>query len=605
MRLHTLSIKNFRGVSRGDLRFRPHNVFVGPNNCGKTTVVEALALLFGRDRLVRALTEHDFYGGSPAAADRIRLTANIIGFKGNDPGHYTDWFSPERAVPKWIDRETLALMPEPKDATSILTCQLGFAARFDRPSLEAVTARYFVDDEEADVLADDHFRSIPARLLREMGFYLVPASRTWDRTLSFGSELFRRVVTSGRGLPSEAVLHERDRLRTPERPVEADPQIEPIVSELNKEMRGFFDSAPALRLRVTSTDSDGVLDAMVPHFALNGQDYAIPARRHGTGLVSMQSLMLLLQFGKRRADAGEGFWMALEEPELHIPPPLQRRLVQRLQSLSSQTFMTSHSPTVAGMSDVRALQVLRNNGGVLTAVPMGDAASRPDDPNTVRRLFELHRQHTIATLMHDAVLIPEGTIDGEWLELIAAAVDSKHSWDTTEESRFSARVGVIRTQDAAVLATYRRLFPLHPRVNCLLDGDSAGAKYLEDLVDEPIPPARVLQWPKDWAIENVVGWLAEADTSVLNSIGQIGVPVQTPAHLVERLRSADRAAGGLKQNRLVYEAIAEALAENPAVLSRARQFLNAVADEAIGVNSTLFSDQGNSTDKVAVRTFHP
>src|SRR5262245_55704124 len=57
-----LEIKNFRGIREGVVRFSPHTVLVGPNNCGKTTVIEALALLFGRDRMIRQLTEHDFYG---------------------------------------------------------------------------------------------------------------------------------------------------------------------------------------------------------------------------------------------------------------------------------------------------------------------------------------------------------------------------------------------------------------------------------------------------------------------------------------------------------------------------------------------------------------
>ncbi|MFG1315811.1 MULTISPECIES: ATP-dependent nuclease [Hyphomicrobiales] len=68
MQIADLRIENFRGIRNGHIRFGSHTVFVGPNNCGKTTVIEALALLFGRDRMVRALTEHDFFGGrSPAS----------------------------------------------------------------------------------------------------------------------------------------------------------------------------------------------------------------------------------------------------------------------------------------------------------------------------------------------------------------------------------------------------------------------------------------------------------------------------------------------------------------------------------------------------------
>lgn len=84
MQIAKLEIENFRGIREGVVRFSPHTVLVGSNNCGKTTVVEALALLFGRDRMVRQLTEHDFYGSNPQPADRIRLVATVIDFDGDD-----------------------------------------------------------------------------------------------------------------------------------------------------------------------------------------------------------------------------------------------------------------------------------------------------------------------------------------------------------------------------------------------------------------------------------------------------------------------------------------------------------------------------------------
>ena len=52
MQIADLLIKNFRGIESAYIRFGRHTVFTGPNNCGKTTVIEALPLLFGRDRMV-------------------------------------------------------------------------------------------------------------------------------------------------------------------------------------------------------------------------------------------------------------------------------------------------------------------------------------------------------------------------------------------------------------------------------------------------------------------------------------------------------------------------------------------------------------------------
>ena len=56
MLIAELDIKNFRGIRAGRVRFGTFTVIIGANNSGKTTITEALALLFGRDRLVRTLT---------------------------------------------------------------------------------------------------------------------------------------------------------------------------------------------------------------------------------------------------------------------------------------------------------------------------------------------------------------------------------------------------------------------------------------------------------------------------------------------------------------------------------------------------------------------
>lgn len=592
MQIADLRIENFRGIRAGHIRFGPHTVFIGPNNCGKTTVIEALALLFGRDRMVRTLTEHDFFGGDPQPADRIRLVATIVGFDGDEPADHTDWFRDDRGVIKWWNPATGAVSATRDDPAWRLACQIGFSARFDRPSLEVETARFFHDDDAmADVFIDEVWTAVPARLIRDVGFFLVPANRTWDRVVSFGSELFRRVVASGAGQPAESVLGERDRLRAPQQPLEADPHLEPIIAQLNTELAGFFRTQPKLHLRVTATDSDGLLEAVVPHYAQAGAALGLPARRHGSGLISLQHLLLLLQFGRQRAEAHEGFWMALEEPELHVPPPLQRRLVHRIQALSTQTFVSTHSPMVAAISDPRAVAVLRNEGGALSSVPLLAAALPAATPNGVRKLFQLNRVDTIAAIMHDVVLVPEGRIDYDWLKLLVRAVDLRQGWAAADESRFGSYVGVVPTHDAAVEATVSALFRLHPRVSSLVDGDGPGLGYAQALAVAAERPAVVLRWPDGWTLEDVVGWILEADqAAAIAALAQsVAPPPATIAALIARLKSEDRATHGLKQDQIAYEAVADVIGSTDACCLRARELLNAMTDILLGGDNARFT----------------
>jgi predicted ATP-dependent endonuclease of OLD family len=112
------------------------------HNSGKTTITEALALLFGRDRLVRRLTEHDFHGSAPEVTTRILIIATVIGFPNNNPQHNTAWFSLDRGVEKWFDPNTKTLRSIQDAQHTELAVQIGFSARFDLDELEAEILRF-------------------------------------------------------------------------------------------------------------------------------------------------------------------------------------------------------------------------------------------------------------------------------------------------------------------------------------------------------------------------------------------------------------------------------------------------------------------------------
>lgn len=260
--------------------------------------------------------------------------------------------------------------PLRRDPAWRLCCQVGFQAYFDRAALCVEAVRYFHDhNHPIDPFVEDVPVGVSAKFLLQVGFFLIRVSRTWDGVLSFGSELFRRMVRAADGQPAAAILTERDRLRHPDRPIKADPHLASRVTRINAELARFLPRGPTLKLRVTGTDSRAVLDAVVAHFSPAGAP-PIPAARQGSGLLSLQGLLLLLQLGRARADAGEGFLMALEEPELHVPPASQRQLVHRIQALSTQTITTTHAPAVAAAGDPTALLLIRNDNGILTTEPL-------------------------------------------------------------------------------------------------------------------------------------------------------------------------------------------------------------------------------------------
>ncbi len=609
MHIVRLTIRGFRGIMSADIALGRHAVLVGPNNSGKTTIIEALALLFGRDRLVRRLTEHDFHGSSPGVAARITIIATVTGFPHNDPHHNTAWFGLDRGVEKWLDPTAKTLKAAPDAHHSELAVQIGFAARFDLEELEAETVRFFVDDEDTlrDPFAEDaYLRIVHTKPVQELGFFLVPASRTWDRWISFSSELFRRVVATRGGMPAHAVRTERERLWTPpetER-LENQPGLTDIVNSANEELRKLLPTAPQLKLRLTGTDSNSVLETVIPHFT-QGTGPTLPAMRQGTGLVSLQSLLLIMQFGKARAETDKSFVLAVEEPELHIQPSQQKRLVNRLNTLCDQTIVTTHSPIVAAMFQPSDTLFIETSNGTLTAKPLMDTV--PAAPtNHEQHLLYAWRQKLVASLMHECVLIPEGVSDVAWLEALQTALELQQGWEDAEpdQSRFSTFIGIVPTIDAKVADTFAIISKVHARPSILVDGDTDGRGYFHAVKSIAQAPKCVVFWPQGWAMEHVVAWIAEADDA--NARAALGTA------LGQNFATTDELSAFLltrKSYAPTQESAAVALMGNPACRARAARLLGTLCDvlrDPANTNTTLFARiAADSTPAMHVFRFSP
>ncbi|MGE5552251.1 MAG: ATP-dependent nuclease [Bacteroidota bacterium] len=577
MRIAQLNIKGFRGIMQATINFDDHTVLIGSNNSGKSTVIEAIALLFGRDRLVRHLTEHDFFGSSPTNSDRILLVATIVDFPGNKPDQNSDWFRDGRAVPKWWNPISKTIQVEKTQDIELLCAQIAFAARFDQETLSVESIRYFYDDETMeDPFDSEVITMVPGKLINDIGIFLIPISRIWERTISFGSELFRRLVTTLGGVPSQELITERDRLRNPNNPLESSGELGRIVERINSELSQLFPHRLSLQFRITATDSDALLGAIVPHYQYHGST-SLPAGRHGTGLLSIQTMLLLMEFGRFRNQQGKGFLLAIEEPELHLPPGLQRRLLYRLHSVASQTITTSHSPGVAAFYPATKVRVLENNGGNLSARPLLEHELTTDTPNCIRKLFRDNRYDLVAALMQECVLIPEGRIDYEWLRLLCAITETKEGWQVVnreDEMAFGAVIGVVPTHDASIGQTFEVISRLRSSVAALVDGDEAGDSYIDTLLACNTKPSTIIQWPSGWAIEDVVVWVLNGNTDALSMINTaIGLKLTTTDELRTILKAKRP---GLKGDYLVYENIAGVMSELPPCLDRARQVLDAL-----------------------------
>lgn len=583
MRIRRVRVFGFRGVASADLLVSRAAALVGPNGCGKSTIVDAVSLALGRPKMVRQLTEHDFTGSSPQPVSRLRVLVTLVGFPTEDPNDHEQWFRMGRGVEKWLDAAGNEHTAPAAGAELCVT--IGFAARFDHDTLDVETLRYFHhDDTIVDPFDDDgSVDVVPQKLIAEIGYFVLPARRTWDAVASFNSDLFRRTVISSAGIPATTILAQRDQLRAPPSPVENAPELAALTAALNEQLGRLMLRAPKFQLRVTAGDSEAVLQALLPHYVAD-QGPSLPAHRHGTGLVSLQTILLLLEVGKGRRAKGESFILALEEPELHLAPGVESRLVAEALRLADQVVCTTHSPEVARLFDPTATLVVSNENGTALGRPLLSKPLTAVAQAWERKFYGLSRGRVVSALMHPFILVPEGRLDNDWLARIASLGDREQA----QVPPFACVYGLAPTEDAKVAETVERMRQLRERVVALVDGDKAGDDYAKKLLTLARPPSAIVQWPTGWTIEDVVRWIMEpGGGALLNSLQSelSHVTFASLDALRDLLRTENdqkKGTTGLKQDHVSHEAIVAVLEHEPAVRARAADVCEALVRVALG-----------------------
>lgn len=189
MKVCRLLIEHFRGVRKASLLFPDHAVLIGDNNTGKSTVLEALDLVLGPDRLSRPspIDEHDFHlgcylndgeGAEAEAEPRIVVEATVTGLSEEQRAHFN-------AHIEWWDTVKNDLYVEPDAAAldaapTVPALRVTFIGRYDvlEDDFEGKTffAPSLEDGNEAELFGK--------RDKQRCGFLYLRSIRTGTRALS-------------------------------------------------------------------------------------------------------------------------------------------------------------------------------------------------------------------------------------------------------------------------------------------------------------------------------------------------------------------------------------------------------------------------------------
>jgi putative ATP-dependent endonuclease of the OLD family len=453
VRIVRLEIANFRGVKKATLFPEKHNVYLGPNNIGKTSILEALNLLLNPEISPRpgVIDENDFFrreyrapappapapavpagaapGGeppgrgeavpaaappegaqadpvpaAPMAAPIIRIEAVLTGLSDEDVDDnfasvLVPWNPIEKVVVEGADAGD-----DPFEG----------AERAIRPCFEG-----WYDEDEDDFAIRTFFRTDPSLARdacptmgrphkRAIGFLIYRDFRALQRPITLDPVgLFARLLQSQDATPRtfDDVL---SRMKGGAVPLFDDENFARVVNEYRQELARYLPLDPTgdgkghLSFEITDRTREEV--KAIAQLYVNDA-LPLPLQRMGAGTRSLSLLAVLLLIARKR---NRGI-LALEEPETFLFPHAQRRIIDELLGLASQSFITTHSPYVLERMPLDSYQrVTRTDDAVATEAVVRDAKSG-------RYMRDRHRRQLAEGLLGRAAIVVEEESIRQWI----------------------------------------------------------------------------------------------------------------------------------------------------------------------------------------------
>ena len=357
MRLTKLRIENFRGIRFLEVEFeRDITVFIGENNSGKTSILEALELCLDSIKTGKSqnFSEYDFFMDETcqnlSLCKQIVLTLSFI----------------ESEEHMWPDYITQAL-GEVIVGDDYSAIKLRVTANYDPDTDEIKQSLCFLDDADNELIQKSKFMK-DLRQLRP--FFLQTALRAakdqfHSNSTYWASFLRNKDIDEETRKALEAELYHVNR-----KIIDAHISFKDVINEL-----GYISEL----MEIGNTDAVTVDPAQTNIYKslryaanvnlLTATNAKIPIHSHGEGTQSLSVLLLFSAYMKTRLQADRDKYaepiIAIEEPEAHLHPNAARSVWWLLQELPGQKIVATHSGDILSEVPVKKIRRMRRNGSVI------------------------------------------------------------------------------------------------------------------------------------------------------------------------------------------------------------------------------------------------
>lgn len=400
MYLQKLHIKNFRAIEDTEIHFNKGlNILIGPNNAGKTTIIDVLRICFSKgDYNSKTVKLEDFYKVTKKSENYPTVEFNLT-------------FSIEEEFEKALFIE----LYNPIDNTLDINFTFNYNLKQQRMTHEIKGGA-----NKDNPIANDTFnfiRNIHLSALRDANRYLTPGRN--NILSSFFSEL-------SSDDEKETMMNEiNDKI--------TESKISKFITEKNeKYVQGNFDrmtfNDDEIKLSMLPIDQD--FDTFTKNWKIQlpfGSSGYLELYQNGLGynnLIYISILLSHLDTLKSNNEENAYVSLCIEEPEAHLHPQLQNSFFRHLNDINSitnlQLFVTSHSPTLTSKADLKSLILIQNNGENIVAHNLIDSFQNEEDQKFLKKFLDVTKSQL---LFSKKIIFVEGISEALLVPIFAKICD--------------------------------------------------------------------------------------------------------------------------------------------------------------------------------------
>ena len=403
MRISRVAIKNFRNFRELVIDPFPANaVIVGENGIGKSNLLYALRLVLDPDLprsagKLRAEDICEFTSGSLATGVEVRVEVDLVDI--------------DRTYGQDAACDGCFVSLEP------LTARLTYVFR-PRVGLDPAVGVLGRDDYEWRLFGGPDEREPPRQFRDDVSLTVLPPLRDAVQELSRWRGSALQDLLEARPPSSAALSAAADNVREAMDALAADPEITAVADDLSNRLTDM--AGPRLDVEPTFGFASSVPDKLLRSIRLfvdQGRTRTVGETSTGNANVIYLGLLMERLASKKARDLLVDAMLAVEEPEAHLHPVLQRQLFRYLLRNETSLVVTTHSPHIAAVTRLNSVILLRaDQDGATIAACAGHATLTDTEVRDLERYLDANRAEL---LFCSAAILVEGPSETYLLPALA------------------------------------------------------------------------------------------------------------------------------------------------------------------------------------------